>query len=77
MSKRILAAFMVSLFVLSAALMAVPTTAHTTLGTQTDGSDPNNMYRIHDVDTNFMHVPGPTGYVFPGGGKDDVSVPAL
>ncbi|MEM2122141.1 MAG: carboxypeptidase-like regulatory domain-containing protein [Candidatus Bathyarchaeia archaeon] len=70
MSKRIIAAFMVALFVLGAALSAAPSWAHTTLGMQTDGSDPNGMYRIHDVDTNFGHVPGVTGYVFPGGGKD-------
>ena len=70
MSKKIYAAFMVALFVLSAALVAGPTMAHTTLGTQTDGSDPNNMYRVHDVDTNYGHVPGVTGYAFPGGGKD-------
>lgn len=70
MSKRIIAAFMVALFVLGAALTAAPTWAHTTLGMQTDGSDPNGMYRIHDVETNFGHVPGVTGYVFPGGGKD-------
>ena len=70
MSKQILAAFMVSLFVLSAALVAAPTWAHTTLGVQTNGNDPNNMFRAHDVDTNLRHVFGPTGYVFPGSGKD-------
>ena len=70
MSKRIYAAFMVSLFLLSVAAMAAPGLAHHTLGVQTDGTDPNNMYRAHDVDSNLLHVMGPTGYVFPGGGKD-------
>ena len=64
---------MVSLFVLSAALVAAPTWAHTTLGVQTNGNDPNSMFRAHDVDTNLRHVFGPTGYAFPGGGKDWVT----
>jgi hypothetical protein len=70
MSKRIYAAFMVSLFLLSVAAVAAPSLAHHTLGVQTDGTDPSNMYRVHDVETNLDHVEGPIGYVFPGGGKD-------
>jgi hypothetical protein len=70
LSKRIYAAFMVSLFLLGIVAMAGPSLAHHTLGVQTDGTDPNNMYRAHDVETNLDHVPGPIGYVFPGGGKD-------
>jgi len=62
MSKRILAATLVVLFLLSALASIAPAKAHYTLGKLTD----SYPYRSRDVDPN--HVPGPTGYVFPGGG---------
>ncbi|WP_455367226.1 hypothetical protein, partial [[Eubacterium] cellulosolvens] len=67
MSKRLLAAFLVTLFILSAALIAVPVAAHTTLG-RPNGIPPE--YRIADSEVNPDHVLGPIAYVFPGGGKD-------
>ena len=66
MNKRILAAFMVSIFIVAAALVAAPATAHTTLGRPTD----TPPYRTFDNDINPQHAFGPTGYVWPGGGKD-------
>jgi hypothetical protein len=67
MSNRLFAAFLVSLFILSVALIAVPVSAHTTLGRLT-GTPPE--YRIRDSEVNPNHVPGPISYVWPGGGKD-------
>ncbi|MEM3727172.1 MAG: carboxypeptidase regulatory-like domain-containing protein, partial [Candidatus Bathyarchaeia archaeon] len=65
-SKQLLAVLMVAIFVLGIALIAVPTQAHTTLGRPT-GTMP---YRVRDADLPQGHVPGPTGYVWPGSGKD-------
>ncbi|MEM2897436.1 MAG: hypothetical protein QXG01_07720, partial [Candidatus Bathyarchaeia archaeon] len=62
MSKKLLAATLIALFLLSALASIAPVMAHYTLGDLT----PNYPYREDDVDPN--HVPGPTGYVFPGGG---------
>jgi hypothetical protein len=67
MSKKIFATLLAALFILSIALVAVPTQAHTTLGRPTD----TMPYRVRDSDTaQTGHVPGPTGYVWPGSGKD-------
>ncbi|MEM2901634.1 MAG: hypothetical protein QXO32_02735, partial [Candidatus Bathyarchaeia archaeon] len=68
MSKRLIAAFLVAVFIIGIALTATPVKAHTTLGRPT-GTAP---YAVRESDTaaNGGHVPGPTGYVWPGGGKD-------
>ncbi|MEM3607152.1 MAG: hypothetical protein QXE30_05880, partial [Candidatus Bathyarchaeia archaeon] len=65
MSKQLLAVLMVAIFVLGIALVAVPTQAHHTLGRLTDNPSSATPYRARDFDP---HVPGPTGYVWPGGG---------
>jgi len=62
MSKKILAATLIMLFMIGALASIAPAKAHYTLGDLTD----TYPYRSRDVDPN--HVPGPTGYVFPGGG---------
>jgi len=56
---------MVAIFVLSIALVAAPIQAHHTLGRLTNNPSSATPYRVRDFDT---HVPGPTGYVWPGGG---------
>ena len=61
MNKKLYAAFLTVVFILSIALIAVPTEAHFTVGRPT-GTLP---YRVRDFDP---HVPGPTGYVWPGSG---------
>jgi len=61
MSKKLSAAFLVMIFALSTALIAIPAQAHFTVGRPT-GTLP---YRVRDFDP---HVPGPTGYVWPGSG---------
>jgi len=61
MSKKLSAAFLVMIFALSTVLIAVPVQAHHTLGRPT----PTVPYRVRDFDP---HVPGPTGYVWPGAG---------
>jgi len=65
MSKKIFATLLAALFILSIALVAVPTQAHHTLGRLTDNPSSATPYRVRDFD---VHVPGPTGYVWPGGG---------
>ncbi len=61
MSKKITAAFLVLLFALSTVLIATPVQGHFTLGRPTS----TVPYRVRDFDP---HVPGPTGYVWPGSG---------
>jgi hypothetical protein len=61
MGKKLSAAFLVMIFALSTALVAIPVQAHFTVGRPT-GTLP---YRVRDFDP---HVPGPTGYVWPGSG---------
>ena len=65
MSKKIFATLLAALFILSIALVAVPTQAHHTLGRLTNNPSSATPYRLRDFDT---HVPGPIGYVWPGGG---------
>jgi hypothetical protein len=61
MDTKLSAAFLALLFVFSTILIAVPAQAHFTVGRPT-GTLP---YRVRDFDP---HVPGPTGYVWPGSG---------
>jgi hypothetical protein len=61
MSKKLSAVFLVLIFILGTALIAVPAQAHFTLGRPTA----TVPYRVRDFDP---HVPGPTGYVWPGAG---------
>jgi len=60
-SKKLSPTLLVMTFALSTVLIAVPVQAHFTIGRPT-GTLP---YRVRDFDP---HVPGPTGYVWPGSG---------
>jgi hypothetical protein len=66
MNKNILAAFLVVTFTLGIVLTAVPVMAHTTIGRPIETAP----YAVRDSDVNGGHVPGVTGYVWPGGGKN-------
>ncbi len=66
MSKKITAAFLVTVFVLSTLLIAMPVQAHTTIGRPM----PTVPYYAYNFDP---HAPGPTGYVWPGSGVVSLS----
>jgi len=62
--KKLAAALTIAIFALSSVAILAPVAAHTTEGNLL----PTFPFHINDSDTNPQHVPGPTAYVWPGGG---------
>jgi hypothetical protein len=68
--KKLAATLTIAIFVISTLAIVGPVQAHFTLGNLTG----TFRYHANDFDP---HVPGPIGYVWPGGGQQAYSYPCL